>query len=343
MRTAHDRRRNLALGLTLGLAAFWCAASPAPAQTADWAKQETGLGRIPARVGAMMAFDAAHGNSVMFGGIGVSSLGPINLDDTWIWDGKKWTQVFPAASPPPRYNGVIFYHAATGRVILFGGAAYISGVVIPLGDTWLWDGTNWQQLFPQSSPSARYGGAATYDSARDLAVVFGGFNSDYLAETWTWDGANWALASAQDPPAGRILPGLSYDSVLNQVVLFGGHSADGYLNDTWIWNGSTWTQRSPATSPAIRYGPSMVYDPSLGYSLLFGGNNKDGNLNDTWTWDGTNWSDVSPRHSPQPRFNAMMDYDSLNQVVVLFGGAHGTAHGDIYLDDTWFWTTGGLL
>jgi len=30
-------------------------------------------------------------------------------------------------------------------------------------------------------------------------------------------------------------------------------------------------------------------------------------------------------------------------VVVLFGGAHGTAHGDIYLDDTWFWTTGGLL
>ncbi len=45
------------------------------------------------------------------------------------------------------------YDAARGQVVLFGG--YRSAH--DFGDTWTWDGTDWTQLSPVHSPSARDG------------------------------------------------------------------------------------------------------------------------------------------------------------------------------------------
>jgi hypothetical protein len=76
-----------------------------------------------------VAYDAATGNMVLFGGTGAS--GP--LDGTWVWDGATWTRQFPKTSPRARYVASMAYDAATGNVVLFGGYA---GAL--LSDTWIW-------------------------------------------------------------------------------------------------------------------------------------------------------------------------------------------------------------
>jgi len=45
-----------------------------------------------------MAYDAATGNVVMFGGQFADSDG--QFDGTWTWDGSTWARQHPAASPP---------------------------------------------------------------------------------------------------------------------------------------------------------------------------------------------------------------------------------------------------
>jgi len=92
-----------------------------------------------ARDAAVMAFDPATGNTLLFGGIDGSTI----LGDTWIWDGSNWTQRSPATSPPARYHAALAYDAAHGLLVLFGGADSSRNA---LADTWTWDGTTWTQM-----------------------------------------------------------------------------------------------------------------------------------------------------------------------------------------------------
>ncbi len=82
----------------------------------------------------MMAYDAATGTVVLLGGeASCEPHGYTVLADTWTWNGTRWTQQHPAASPPGRENASMAYDAATGTQVLFGG---FDGS--PLGDTWTW-------------------------------------------------------------------------------------------------------------------------------------------------------------------------------------------------------------
>ena len=63
-----------------------------------------------------MAYDAATGQVVLFGGSNGSNLG-----DTWTYNGTTWTQQSPASSPSARYDSTLAYDATTGQVVLFGG------------------------------------------------------------------------------------------------------------------------------------------------------------------------------------------------------------------------------
>ena len=95
-----------------------------------------------------MAYDAATGQVVLFGGTNGSNLG-----DTWTYNGTTWTQQSPATSPSARSESTMAYDAATGQVVLFGGNNG-SGY---LNDTWTYNGTTWTQQSPATRPSARYG------------------------------------------------------------------------------------------------------------------------------------------------------------------------------------------
>ncbi len=223
----------------------------------------------------VMAYDAARGQVVLFGGYDTQSLG-----DTWVWDGSNWTRKTPATSPTSRHYHAMAYDAVRGEVVLFGGASTQSGI---FGDTWVWDGTNWTQRTPATSPSTRYGHAMAYDATRGEVVLFGG-NSSGLnqGDTWVWDGANWTQKSA-GPPA-RYWHAMAGDL---GVVLFGGQSSSGAVfGDTWVWDGATWDQQSPTTNPPARIFHAMAYDAARNQVLMFGGDtfNQGTVLTDTWTF-----------------------------------------------------------
>src|SRR5205807_121344 len=153
-------------------------------------------------------------------------------------------------------------------------------------DTWTWDGSNWTQQRPATSPPKRFGAVMTYDVARDRVVLFGGqqgADAAFLGDTWTWDGRTWARQATSAAPTPRAFAAMSYDPSRNLVVLFGGTGTeDNIFGDTWIWNGSAWTQAVPGTNPSPRFASARASLPSSRGVLLFIRTN---DVDDSWSWD----------------------------------------------------------
>ena len=141
----------------------------------NWIQKSPANSPTP-REGAAMAYDAARGQVVLFGGSSNASDGNNSNNETWVWDGTNWTQKNPANSPMPLdISHAMAYDAAREEVVLFGGA----------DNTWVWDGTNWIQKSPAHSPTPRSSHAMAYDAAREQVVLFGGFPAAGLAnDTW---------------------------------------------------------------------------------------------------------------------------------------------------------------
>ena len=185
-----------------------------------------------------MAYDAATGTSVLFGGTGSGG----SLADTWTWDGvaKTWTKQAPAGSPSAR-QAPLAYDAARQTVLLFGGTNW--KVEVPgsggtaYDDTWTWDGTTWTKQFPSASPSARSYFSMAYDAVLQHVVLFGGaVGGDWTHsadDTWIWNGFNWAQFDPATTPFNRYNYGMDYDSEQKVIVMFGGDSTGPSLNDTW--------------------------------------------------------------------------------------------------------------
>ena len=70
-----------------------------------------------ARVFYGMAFVAARGKTVLYGG--GDSTG--NLNDVWEWDGTDWANPMPVSAPVRHWGMVLSSIKGTQRVVLFGG------------------------------------------------------------------------------------------------------------------------------------------------------------------------------------------------------------------------------
>src|SRR5262249_52840324 len=154
-------------------------------------------------------------------------------------------------SPPARYGHALASDDIRNRTVLFGGSVGRNGVM--LADTWEWDGVNWLQRAPASSPPARLQHALAFDIRRGRTVLFGGISSSaMLADTWEWDGTNWLCLTPAQSPTARADHTLAFDFLRGQTVLFGGTVGSALLGDTWEWDGTNWAQRLPAASPPPR-------------------------------------------------------------------------------------------
>jgi hypothetical protein len=216
----------------------------------------------PGRNSAMMAYDPATSQLVLFGGQG----GGYTLDDTWLWTGDNWVEQFPQTSPSPRSVAAMAYDPSISEIVLFGGSTISS----PLGDTWVWTGTDWVELHPPVSPPAR--DAASIALSQDgRLVLFGGANNyGYLGDTWTWNGTDWQRQHPAVSPAPRQGASAAYDSQNGQLLLFGGaREGGGGYDDTWVWTGSTWSLQHPAAI-APGSGDAMAYDASSNQVMLSG-------------------------------------------------------------------------
>jgi len=276
----------------------------------------------PARSNARMAWDAARGQVVLFGG----ATGAGETDETWVWTGRSWERRTPLGAPSPRNSNAMAYDAIRREVVLFGG--WNSRLSQVYGDTWVWDGSNWIQRFPARSPDPRAGHGLAYDAGRREIVLFGGWgNRGLFNDTWVWDGVTWNL---REPTGGRPPAhsdtALVYDEARGEVVLFGGCCGGegrlGHRNDTWVWDGQRWMEKQPARRPPARAGHAMAYDSIRQRVVLFGGQDANGSpLADTWLWDGNNWTPLDTLEAPSPRVYHAMAFDSQRGQVLLVGGS----------------------
>jgi hypothetical protein len=293
----------------------------------EWSLRPTLL-HPAARASAAVAFDSSRGRAVMFGGNGAGWAG---FNDTWEWQGSTWVQtsVF-GTKPSPRSYAAMAYHAASGRMVMFGGRTPEGQA---LNDTWLYGSSGWTAA-QVSSPPGRYYHRMAYDSARGRVVMFGGQSSGQLADTWEWDGTTWqARTPALAPPARRLF-GMAYDEARAVTLIFGGRNAGIARNDTWQWDGTAWTQRASTNAPSARENTSMVFDAARQRCVLYG--DGDSLANDLWEWDGSDWSEVSTG-TPTLRRGAAMAFDPVRGRGLMFGGSPVTQGGSA---DTWEWNRG---
>ena len=86
----------------------------------------------PARDIAGLAYDAAEGYVVLFGGAGKS---PATLSDTWKFVGGKWSELSSPQSPPARIGSSLTYDGKDTYLVLFGGYSPESQYMF---DTWIY-------------------------------------------------------------------------------------------------------------------------------------------------------------------------------------------------------------
>jgi hypothetical protein len=103
----------------------------------DWTQQFPPGEHPTARTGNGLAYDPATGRVVLFGGeqaLDQQGL-PTSSDETWTWDGTRWTQQAPLPSPSARAFPGMATDPANCSVVLFGGE---SSAFTDLGETWVY-------------------------------------------------------------------------------------------------------------------------------------------------------------------------------------------------------------
>ena len=293
---------------------------------AQW-HQVTTASSPSARAEAAATYDPIGGSVLLFGG--APTLGS-PFADTWTYNGSNWTQLSPATSPTGRAQAGLVYDLHRGVAVLYGGGNTSAFGGPSIDQTWEFDGTTWQRIFPTTTPGGLALFGMAYDVARQRAVLYGGDADSFFpiasAGTWEYDGLDWHQVTTANSPGPLERPAMCYDQSINRIVLFGGIDPQtGGTNNTWTYDGANWSI-VPVTSarPSVRTAPRMVYDSVRAVCILHGGLDANtGNvLTDTWEFDGSGWKQiVTPGPSPS-RWGMAMTMDPVRREVVAYGGAN---------------------
>ncbi len=335
-------RQVLLEGQPTGPAATWTYAG------GSWANLSANASGPAARADIAMAYDAADGYVVAFGGcecapnLAVSGV----QSDTWTYSAGNWTRLTTNASPPARSLAGLVYDASDGYVLLFGGQA-ASGV---LNDTWEFTAGGWTRVTPLVAPPWYQGETMAYDAADNYVVLLTGW---IPASTWTYHAGAWTNRTAlgdrsiDGAPANPIV----YDSANQEVLLFG-TAAPHLESSTWTFRGGNWTNDtgSAGPTPPARSDASVADFPPGGFVVLYGGSQAFDGLasprSDTWAFN-TTWTQLVPAISPGNRSDMFGAYDPHDRTDVFFGGWYGQfypAPAACSLDgpcgDTWLWSGG---
>jgi len=236
------------------------------------------------------------------------------VNQTWTWDGQRWSPHSPKSAPVEVGQGAMVYDSRLGRVV------YVNGV----GRAWAWSGSDWLPLALPGAPrvprrdsaSAPSNFAVGYDEGRKL-LVFALSDS-----TWSWDGSSWTEArSGVDVTDARADVHLVYDRAHEQLVYVGSRL-------TWTWDGARW---QPHDQPPIAAG-TPGYDPVRQTVMLV---QQDTSACDrstcrttTWAWDSSSWKQLQIGDGPllpltrSGAFLPPMAFDEARGVMVFFASAN---------------------
>ncbi|MFT3698510.1 MAG: hypothetical protein QM831_35525 [Kofleriaceae bacterium] len=278
--------------------------------------------------GAASAYDAAHHQVVLFGGIagGTSFV----QSDTYLWNGRDWRFATPHDSPVGLVGASMVYDSKRGRAVMFGGAfKNVEPGYVPSSLMYAWDGADWTTLTPATVPPIRVFGSMSYDPLRDQIVLFGGTASPTVnlytstpGETWVYDGTDWHRAATTGPTA-RFNAKMAWDPITHTTLLFGGNTSvtanqHSFNTETWAWNGTAWTKLSPQTIPPGRDGQLMATDPERGMIRMYGGTTSASDPR-TWSWNGANWIDTTPLQADATSANQTPRDDARGRSIFVTG------------------------
>jgi N-acetylneuraminic acid mutarotase len=149
----------------------------------------------------------------------------------------KWTQMFPANSPPARSSNGIAY-LGDDKILIFGGWKLHEQV---LGDTWIYDlsDNEWTEVKCDTSPRARELPAMVH-IADGKVLLFGGYlgwDFDLGSDTWIFDlkTMKWKELFPARYPAARERPVCAFYEE-NKALLYSGFGALGFCDDTWTYD-----------------------------------------------------------------------------------------------------------
>jgi hypothetical protein len=222
----------------------------------DWAEAD----RTGDFMAATMVYDAKLGSIVAF-----DFFTP--TPEAHLWNGSSWSRPITGGPMPPRDSPGVAYDPISGNVVVFGGQTEFPPAI--LGDTWTWDGNQWGQQHPPTSPTPRDGAVLRYDPASRKLLLFGGLTStSWSRETWAWDGSTWTqLAPSASPPATTYVaatdPGTGAPLLIGRTPVGSGPT---YHWEQWRWTGNTWQAQMPGVHPD-RLPEANAYDEGNRYTL----------------------------------------------------------------------------
>jgi hypothetical protein len=277
----------------------------------------------PPIAGASMAYDAADGYLLLFGGVNPSGA---DSNATWTFGRGTWTQLSPGPAPAARTAAGMAYDAIDRAVVLYGG--YNSSTGNFYSDTWTFTGGHWTQVLPATNPGPRAVFTFTYDPETASVILFGG-TPIYDNTTWSYAARSWSQLSPSSSPPGRGYARGVYDDALGGILLYGGTTGfyGAILSDVWLFSDYAWSPISSATPLPALMNSALAYDPELGTVVAYGGRTGwNGNpVNYTLYLGASGGTNVTFAQNPGTRVADSMAYDPDVGAPVLFGGGFVTS------------------
>ncbi|MCI4345699.1 MAG: hypothetical protein L3K07_02950, partial [Thermoplasmata archaeon] len=298
----------------------------APPPPSIWTRISTNGGPTTNLSAFTVAYDAADGYDLMFGGLDDTTNLPTNT--TWKFANGSWSQMAPKNSPPALYQASMAYDPAIGAVVLFGGYnAYVSS-----SDTWIFKAGNWTQVTTGATPAPRVTASLVYDTADGYLLMFGGVDSGtfpYSNFTDTWEftaNMTWKHLHPTGAPPGCGGSAVSYDPTTRLVYDVSGYylNTSTYTTDcsatTWSYAGGVWTNLTTTGGPSARSFAAFAFDPALNASILYGGLNfssSGGEFTDVWELSGGTWKELNTTALPAAHAGSTLTYDPASGFLVL--------------------------
>ncbi len=193
-----------------------------------------------ARAAAALAYDAAGGFDLLFGGYGATgALSSGNLTDTWEYEDGNWSEVTGAGAPP--LEGAMAYDAALSEVVYYGGVTELGGCS---SATYAFENGTWTRILASdaSTPGALAMTSMTYDAALGGMLLFGGacgvgiagiaLTLDLSSATYVLGATGWSEVTTAGAPPASYGADIAFGPVVGGALLFGGESAAVSLGTT---------------------------------------------------------------------------------------------------------------
>ncbi len=301
---------------------------------ARWAPVPT-LNAPTGRKFHVMTYDSKRKVVVLFGGqVQQPDQFVPDLADTWLFDGKAWTQQLttlhpggPAPVDPAdgRVAAAMAFDPVRGTAVLFGGASVGNFSTFYDDIVWELDSTGWHtRSLTTPRPPIRRDATVSFDLATQSMLLFGGGDSTDLGDQWKLSAGGWTQVSPALLPDPRRAHAAATDTVRRKVVVFGSQFSTDTV--TWEWNGTTWSALTPVAPPLEQW--ISAFDAARGVTVLVdsGGN--------TWQLHGTSFT---PGPTRPGTFQPGMAYDPTRKRTILVDTAANV--GVTYLFNGTTWTT----